>query len=88
MITNTNNNSFEKDYLYIKKVITICFEKSYRLSHSECDMIFNFLYPCGWECVSNTNVLSLQQLEKMEEIKQLLKENKSIIPKCYNYNYF
>ena len=84
MITNTNNNSFEKDYLYIKKIITKCFEKSYRLSHSECDMIFNFLYPCGIGDYYKTSPL---QLEKMEEIKQLLKKYHTIIPKCYHYNF-
>ena len=78
-MSNTNNNSFEKDYLYIKKIITKCFEKSYRLSHSECDMIFNFLYP--------DEVSSSLQLEKMEEIKQLLEKYHTIIPKCYHYNF-
>jgi hypothetical protein len=78
-MSNTNNNSFEKDYLYIKNVITICSEKSYRLSHSECDMIFNFLYP--------VEVSSSLHLEKIEEIKQLLEKYHTIIPECYHYNF-
>ncbi len=87
-MSNTNK-FFENDYLYIKKIIHICYENNYLLSHQECDMIFNYLYPCGvgiyyLESESQTS----QHLEKMEEIKQLLKKYHTIIPKCYYYNYF
>ncbi len=82
------NKSFEKDYRYIKKIITKCFEKSCRLSHSECDMIFNFLYPCDFVRVCNTNVSPSLQLVEIDEIKYLLKKYHTIIPECYYYNYF
>ena len=84
MKTSDFDDSFEKDYIFIKKIITICFDKTLFLSHSECDMIFDFLYPCR----NISKKINLLQLVKMEEIKIILKKNKVIIPKCYYYNYF
>ena len=79
-----NNKSFENEYKFLHRVITICFENSYYLTHNECDKISKFLYPCENEVDYN---FSSSQLEKIEELKQLLEKNKIIIPKWYR-NYF
>ena len=82
--TTITDKSFNNDYIFIKRIITICFKNLYYLSHYECDMIFNFLYPCKIEFY---NQLSLSQLGKIEKIKQLLEKYKVVIPECYHYNY-